>query len=205
MGVRVAILVAVVAVAALLSTTGCGESSTHAESTPGEPQVEIVSPRNGARQTSRAVVVKVKVRNFRLAPDRFGGQPRLREGHLRFSLNRVPNCVDPEKLRRAEESPVGRGRLLGTSFDFPRYAGPNGILAVRVGSSGSYSPATRPEIYYQELPAGFYRLVITLAHNNGVATPHHSVTNFQILPPAGHEPAPCTDGKVSSAKAAVFE
>jgi hypothetical protein len=171
----------------------------------GEPSVEIVSPRNGARQTNRAVVVKTKVRNLTLAPLHFGGEPQLGEGHIRFALNRVPDCVDPAKLKRAEESPLGRGRLVGASFDFPRYAGPNGVLAARIGASGSYSPATRPEIYYRELPAGFYRLVVTLARNNGATTPYHAVTNFQILLPPGHDQKPCPLGKVTSAKAAVFD
>ena len=171
---------------------------------PGEPSVEIVSPRNGARQTDRAVVVKAKVSNFSLAPLRFGREPQLDEGNLRFALNRVPDCVDPAKLAIAEESPLGRGRLLGKSFDFPRYSGPNGVLAVRVGANGSYSPATRPEIYYHELPAGFYRLVVTLARNNGAPTPYHAVTNFQILLPPGHVQKPCPPGKVTSAKAAAF-
>lgn len=170
----------------------------------GEPSVEIVSPRNGARQTDRAVVVKAKVSNFTLAPQRFGSEPQLDEGQLRFALNRVPDCVDPAKLAIAEESPLGRGRLLGKSFDFPRYSGPNGVLAVRVGANGSYSPATRPEIYYHELPAGFYRLVVTLAQNNGSPTPYHAVTNFQILLPPGHVQKPCPPGKVTSAKAAAF-
>ena len=171
---------------------------------PGEPGVEIVSPRNGARQTDRSVVVKTKVSNFRLAPLRFGREPQLDEGNLRFALNRVPDCVDPAKLAKAEESPLGRGRLVGKSFDFPRYSGPNGVLAVRVGANGSYSPATRPEIYYHELPAGFYRLVVTLARNNGAPTPYHAVTNFQILLPPGHKQKPCPKGKVTSAKAAAF-
>jgi hypothetical protein len=200
-----AVVVAATACAAMLG--GCGGAAGTAQRTalPGEPSVKVISPRNGARQTSRAVVVKVELRNFQLAPRRFGEQPQLGEGHIRFALNRVPDCVDPAKLRRAEESPLGRGRLVGASFDFPRYAGPNGVLAERIGSSGSYSPATRPEIYYHELPAGFYRLVITLARNNGTTTPYHAVTNFQILPRPGHEPPPCTGGKVSSAKAAAFD
>lgn len=189
---------------AVLAIDGDGEGAV-ADATRGEPSVQIVSPRNGARQDSRAVVVKAKVRYFQLAPRRFGGEPQLGEGHLRFSLNRVPDCVDPVKLQRAEESPVGRGRLVGASFDFARYSGPNGVLAERIGSSGSYSPATRPEIYYHELPAGFYRLVITLAQNNGATTPYHAVTNFQILPPPGEGGHPCKGGKVSSAKAAVFD
>jgi hypothetical protein len=193
------------ATAVIVLLAGCGGGSEKAQRTalPGEPSVEVISPRNGARQLSRAVVVKVAVHDFELAPAQFGKEPELGQGHLRFALNRVPNCVDPAKLRRAIESPIGRGRLQGASFDYPRYAGPNGVLAERIGSGGSYSPATRPEIYYHELPAGFYRLVITLALNNGATTPYHAVTNFQILPRPGHGPPPCTGGKVSSAKAAA--
>lgn len=203
----IAVLAAAAAVAVLaISLDGDGDGGgTAAPILSAEPRVEIISPRNGARQSARSVVVKVKLENFRLAPERFGGDPQLGEGHIRFGLNRVPDCVDPVKLRRAEESPLGRGRLVGASFDFPRYAGPNGVLAERIGSSGSYSPATRPEIYYEGLPAGFYRLVVTLARNNGATTPYHAVTNFEILTPPGHEQKPCTDGKVTSAKAAVFD
>jgi hypothetical protein len=208
MRAAIAILAALAAAAAVLAIVladgAGGDSAGQAEPAAGEPSVEIVSPRNGARQSSRAVVVKARVHDFTLAPRHFGGEPQLGEGHIRFALNRVPDCVDPVKLKRAEESPVGRGRLVGASFDFPRYSGPNGVLAERIGSSGSYSPATRPEIYYHELPAGFYRLVVTLALNNGATTPYHAVTNFQILPRPGHGPE-CTGGKVSSAKAAAFE
>ncbi len=203
-----AVLAAVVVAAALAFALGAGASDGSGHSArptlPGEPSVEIVSPRNGARQTNRAVVVKAKIHNFALAPLRFGGEPQLGEGHLRFALNRVPDCVDPVKLNRAEESPLGRGRLVGASFDFPRYSGPNGVLAERVGANGSYSPATRPEIYYHELPAGFYRLVVTLARNDGATTPYHAVTNFQILTPPGHKTKPCPKDKVTSAKAAAF-
>lgn len=204
-GIAIFAALAAVALVAVLAWPASGEDDdTARENLPGEPRIEIVSPRNGARQTNRSVVVKAKVGNFSLAPRRFGGEPRLAEGHIRFALNRVPDCVDPVKLKRAEESPLGRGRLVGASFDFPRYSGPNGVLAERIGSNGSYSPATRPEIYYHDLPAGFYRLVVTLARNNGATTPYHAVTNFQILLPPGHEQKPCPPGKVTSAKAAVF-
>jgi hypothetical protein len=207
-GIAIIAVLAAAAVAAVLAISlgdSDGGSDATAASPSAEPRVAIISPRNGARQSARSVVVKVKLENFRLAPERFGGDPQLGEGHIRFGLNRVPDCVDPVKLRRAEESPLGRGRLVGASFDFPRYAGPNGVLAERIGSSGSYSPATRPEIYYEQLPAGFYRLVVTLARNNGATTPYHAVTNFEILTPPGHETKPCTNGKVTSAKAAVFD
>jgi len=196
--------VAIVAVAAVALNGGGEGGKAEGAVDPGEPSLAIVSPRNGARQTNHAVVVKVRVHDFTLAPRHFGGEPQLGEGHIRFGLNRVPDCVDPVKLERAESSPVGRGRLVGRSFDFPRYAGPNGVLAARIGASGSYSPATRPEIYYHDLPAGFYRLVVTLARNNGATTPYHAVTNFQILSAPGHGPK-CKGGKVSSAKAAAFD
>ncbi len=173
------------------------------EAVRGRPSVEIVSPRNGARQTSHAVVVKAIVENFRLAPRQFGREPQLGEGHIRFSLNRVPDCVDPKKLLDAINSPIGNGRLVGASFDYPRYSGPNGILAERIGSAGSYSPGTRPEIFYRDLPPGFYRLILNLAQNSGATTADHAVTNFQILPRPGHGPKPCDKGKVPSAKAAA--
>ena len=185
---------------------GCSDSKpaeASAEAVPGQPSVDIVSPRNGARQTSHAVVVKAIVQNFHLAPAQFGRDPQLGEGHIRFSLNRVPDCVDPKKLLDAINSPIGNGRLVGASFDYPRYSGPNGVLAERIGTAGSYSPGTRPEIFYHGLPPGFYRLILNLAENNGATTQAHAVTNFQILPRPGHGPKPCAKGKVPSAKAAA--
>ena len=136
------------------STAGDSTDEPAIAEVPGRPSVEFVSPRNGAVQRGTAVVVKAELENFRLAPRRFGGEPLLGEGSLRFSLNRVPDCVEPEKLRKAEESAIGKGRLVGASFDYPKYAGPNGVLGARIGSSGSYSPATRPEIFYSGLRPG---------------------------------------------------
>jgi hypothetical protein len=201
-----AALVVTGAAVALAIVFGGGKDTEHAkaavEAVPGEPQVSIVSPRNGEVQANHAVVVKVDLENFELAPLHFGQEPELGEGSIRFGLNRVPNCVDPKKLQRAIDSPLGNGRLVGASMDFPRYSGPNGILAERIGTAGSYSPATRPEIFYHELPPGFYRLTVTLAQNNGATTPYHAVTNFQILQKPGHHQKKCEPGKVSSAKAA---
>lgn len=168
----------------------------------GRPSVEIISPRNGARQSSHAVVVKVDVENFRLAPAHFGREPQLGQGHLRYSLNRVPDCVNPVKLQHAINSPVGKGRLVGASFDYPEYAGPNGVLAERIHTAGSYSPGTRTTIFYHQLRPGFYRMIVNLAQNNGTPTPAHDVTNFQILPRPGNEPKPCAEGKVPSVEVA---
>jgi hypothetical protein len=201
-----AVTIAAAAVAlALLFGGSSGSSPAPRESSgsSGQPSVEIVSPRNGARQSSHAVVVKVRVSNFQLAPRHFGTEPQLGQGNLRFSLNRVPDCVDPVKLQRAIESPLGNGRLVGASFDYPQYSGPNGELAERIGAAGSYSPATRPQIYYHDLLPGFYRLIVNLADNSGAPTPFHAVTNFQVLPKPGHGQRACPPGKVPSAKAAA--
>jgi hypothetical protein len=199
-----ALVAAAIAIALVLTTGGDGSSAMAARApVPGQPQIAFISPRNGARQHGRAVVVKVAIENFRLAPRHFGGEPLLGEGNLRFSLHRVPDCVYPAKLQRAIESPIGRERLQGASFDYPQYAGPNGVLGARIGASGAYSPATRPEIFYSAMRPGFYRLIATLAANDGSPTPYHAVTNFQILEQPGHTLPRCKGGKVSSAKAAA--
>ena len=99
-------------------------ASQKPEAVPGQPSIDIIAPRNGSRQENRSVVVRIKVENFELAPERFGEAPQLGEGYLRFSLNRVPDCIDPEKLAVALSSPTGRGRFLGRSFDYPKYSGP---------------------------------------------------------------------------------
>jgi hypothetical protein len=202
----VALMLTGAAVAAAIVFGGGKDTETASaavETTPGEPLVSIVSPRNGEVQTNHSVVVKVDLQNFQLAPRHFGGQPELDQGSIRFSLKRVPSCVDPKKLQKAIDSPLGSGRLKGASMDFPRFSGPNGILAEEIGTAGDYSPATRPEIFYHRLQWGFYRLTVTLAQNNGAVTPYHAVTNFQILVGKRQHVEPCPAGKVSSAKAAA--
>ncbi len=206
MRLRKATLAALVLTGAAVAAAivfGGGKDTEHATAAigaaPGEPTVSIVSPRNGEVQTNHAVVVKVDLENFQLAPLHFGMEPELGEGNIRFSLNRVPNCVYPAKLKKAESSALGNGRLVGASMDYPKYSGPNGILAAEHGTAGSFSPATRPEIYYHALPPGFYRLTVTLAQNNLATTPYHAVTNFQILQKPGHHYKKCPAGKVSSA------
>lgn len=193
------------ALALIFGADDSNQAKAETEASPGQPTVEIISPRNGARQSGHAVVVKVAIENFRLAPLQFGKEPQLGQGHVRYSLNRVPDCVYPKKLLDAENSPIGTGRLVGASLDYAEHSGPNGVLAEEIGTAGSYSPGTRPEIYYENLNPGFYRLIVTLAHNNGAPAEAHAVTNFQVLPRPGHGPKPCPKGKVPSAKAAAAQ
>lgn len=155
---------------------------------PGLPQVEVISPRDGSRHQQGAVVVKVKVSNFELAPTQFGKPPQLGQGHIKFALRRVPAGVDESAQEEAASDPLGAGRLVGPSFDYPRYSGPNGVLAEQVGTTGLYSPATGPEIFYRNLPDGFYRLIITLARNDGTSTRFYTVTHFEIEDSRAPEP-----------------
>ena len=134
------LVIAAAAVGCGVAGALAGDEPPAATPVPFQPTVEIISPRNGAVQTSLAVVVKAKVTNFRLAPRHFGKDPELGMGNLRFSLNRVPDCVDPEKLqdRRGKPDrprPPGR-RLVSTSR----------ITPARTGSSRSRSarPASTP-------------------------------------------------------------
>ena len=77
---------------------------------PGTPSDRVrLAPQRRACRRGTAVVVKVEVENFRLAPRHFGGEPQLGEGSIRFSLNRVPDCVDPEKLQNAIRKPDRQG------------------------------------------------------------------------------------------------
>jgi hypothetical protein len=166
-------------VAAALLVTGA-ERHIEKPDIPGTPYIDVISPRDGAKPSSNAVVVKVRVHNFTLAPAMFGTTPQLGEGFIRFSLKKVPDDIDESEAEAAESNPLGSGRVVGRSFDFPRFSGPNGKLAERFDAEGQFSPATEPQIYYRNLPEGFFRLVITLAQNDGSATPYHTVTHFRI-------------------------
>jgi len=178
-----AVLAAVAAVAAavvLVAGGDDGDAVSEKRFVPGQPSVEVVSPRDGSRHENAAVVVKVKVRNFELAPRQFGKAPQLGQGFIRFSLRRVPEELAESDEEAAAANPLGAGRAVGRSFDLPGHSGANGVLAARTGSIRKYSPATLPRIYYRGLPHGFYRLIITLAQNNGIPTPFHTVTHFEI-------------------------
>lgn len=166
-------------VAAALLVEG---SERHVEkpAIPGTPYIDVISPRDGFKPRSDSVVAKVRVHNFTLAPAQFGKTPQLGQGMIRFSLNKVPDDVDESEQEEAESNPLGSGRVIGRSFDSPKFAGPNGLLARRLGSVKQFSPATQPQIFYRNLPEGMFRLVITLAQNDGSPTPYHTVTHFRI-------------------------
>jgi hypothetical protein len=67
-------------------------------------------------------------------------------------------------------------------YDHPKYSGPNGKLAVKLGVDGKYSPSTQPTITYQNIPAGPHKLEVFLAGNDhSNAGPKASVL-FNVSP-----------------------
>jgi hypothetical protein len=54
----------------------------------------------------------------------------------------------------------------GGKFDYPKYSGVNGKLAVMLGIAGKYSPSVTTAITYSHLPAGKHKLVVFLANND---------------------------------------
>ena len=92
---------------------------------PCQPTVEIISPRNGAVQRGLAVVVKAEVTNFQLAPaplrQRTPNSARATSGSASTAS---PTASTRRSCRIAEESPIGHGRLVGASFDFPQVLRP---------------------------------------------------------------------------------
>jgi hypothetical protein len=142
-----------------LALAGCGGSSDKSSSggssgssssTP-KGSVKLLAPKNGAK-TGSTVKAKVALKNFKLAPQSVGQAPRPGEGHLHF-------------------------RMDGGKLDYPKYSGPNGQLAKKLGVQGKYSPSVTPNITYTHLPSGKHTLEVYLANNNhtnvGVETKVH--------------------------------
>ncbi len=144
-----ALLISALAVAASALLSGCGEkndttesssSTAPAQSSALEPAVAFVKPKDGA-DVSGAVLCRVKLTNFTIDAKAVGQSPVPNRGHLHFS-------VDDGK------------------FDYPKYSGANGKLAVKLNVDGKYSPAVAPVIAYRHLPKGKHKVEVYLANNN---------------------------------------
>jgi hypothetical protein len=136
-----------------VAVAGCGSSSGE-ESAPTQQQPPAavaahVLPKPTVNlkvvDSGSGFKVAVALNHFQIAPKLVGQAPVPGKGHLHFMLD-------------------------GGKFDYPRYSGPNGALAKKLGVAGSYSPAVMPEIAYSHLPPGRYTLICMLANNNHTPT-----------------------------------
>lgn len=128
----------VLGVASLLVVTGA--TALAATSGSAASSVSFVTPKANA-MTGSTVTSTVKIRNFKINAAAVGKAPKAGQGHLHFQLD--------------------KGK-----FDYPKYSGANGKLAVQLKVAGVYSPAVKPTITYRNLPKGKHTLKIFLARNN---------------------------------------
>ena len=106
----------------------------------GAPSVKFVTPKPGASTHSK-ITFTVKLKNFKLDAKDVGKSKKANTGHLHFSMD-------------------------NGKYDYPKYSGANGKLAVMLGIAGKYSPSVLPTITYRALPKGTHRLVVFLANND---------------------------------------
>jgi len=145
-----------VAIIAALGVAACGddEDSDSASSDAAKPSVSFVSPTDG-EMTSDSVTAEVELNNFQIDAVSVGKAAEDGKGHLHFSLD-------------------------GGKFDTPKYSGPNGELAVKLGVDGQYSPSTEPKITYSGLPKGEHTLKVDLANNDHSPTGTSATTTFTV-------------------------
>ena len=134
-----------VAVVAALGVAACGDDDEETSSS-GEngPKVSFASPVEG-EMTADWVPAEVELEDFELDAVNVGKAVEEGKGHLHFSLD-------------------------GGKFDKPKYSGPNGKLAKKLGAAGKYSPSVKPTITYKKLPKGKHTLVVELANNDHAST-----------------------------------
>jgi hypothetical protein len=148
----------VVAAAATVAA-GCGGTDTAtqtpaASTAPAGPAVSFVSPTANA-DVAGAVMAEVKIDGFTVSADHVGQAPAAGEGHIHFQMD-------------------------GGKYDFPKYSGANGELAVKLNVDGKYSPSVTPNITYSNLPAGQHTLKAFLVDNVHVDLGPMAETTFTV-------------------------
>ena len=119
-----------------------------------KPGVRFVSPMNGAK-TGAKVTFTVKLSNFKICAACVGKANKANTGHLHFSMD------------------AGK-------YDFPKFSGANGKLAVQLGIAGKYSPAVLPTITYWHLPKGKHTLWVFVVNNNHTNTGAKASTTIWV-------------------------
>ena len=108
------------------------------------PAVASAAPtvtRIDTSQKGKKVTVTVKTKGFRIDADGVGGKPKSGRGHEHFQMD-------------------------GGKYDYPKYSGANGKLAVQLGVQGKYSPSVTNAVTYKGLPKGRHKVTVFLVKND---------------------------------------
>lgn len=133
-----------------LAVAGCGGSDSGTASKPKPKAQEIkgpkiavavMKPKADQKLPKGPVTAKVKLTKFKIDKKNVGKTAAPGRGHIHFQMD--------------------KGK-----FDKPKFSGPNGKLAEKLGADGKYSPAVAPKITYKGLPAGEHTLKVELANND---------------------------------------
>ena len=99
---------------------------------------------------------------------KFAGQPKVVAGAQTFTIKTTGFKIDAKDVGKVNKA--GQGHLHfqmdGGKYDFPKYSGANGKLAVALKVAGTYSPAVADSITYKHLPKGTHTLKVFLVHND---------------------------------------
>ena len=106
-------------------------------------------------EVSGPVTAEVEIDGFTINGANVGKAPVAGEGHLHFEMD-------------------------GGTYDFPKYSGANGELAVTLNVDGKYSPSVAPTITYSNLPMGEHTLKVFLVDNVHVNTGPMAETTFTV-------------------------
>ena len=151
---RTGLLVLTVAAASVVAGCGGDDEATVATPASSDPKVSFVSPMPD-QELSGAVMAQIQIDGFTIAADKVGQPAVPGEGHVHFSMD-------------------------GGKYDFPKYSGANGDLAVKLNVDGKYSPSVTPSITYNNLPAGEHTLKVSLADNLHTDTGASAETTFTV-------------------------
>jgi hypothetical protein len=99
------------------------------------------------KRSGKAVVVTITTKNFKIDAKDVGKKAIAGKGHEHFSMD--------------------KGK-----YDFPKYSGANGKLAVQLGVQGKYSPSVTNKVTYTGLPKGKHTVTVYLVRNNHANYPN---------------------------------
>jgi hypothetical protein len=104
-----------------------------------------------ATTSGKHVTITVKTKYFTIDAKDVGKKPIAGKGHEHFAMD--------------------HGK-----YDYPKYSGPNGTLAKKLGVQGKYSPSVTNKVTYTGLPKGKHTVVVYLARNNHAMYPNKAAT-----------------------------